>query len=220
MAQSMTNDLAALEEIETSWKALEYAFLNNSPEVHSYLNLRTGDVVRHVDGSAEAAVQEQIASDDGYLKLEPVGGPAQFRWMEEFACDIDDEDARDDLLFALEGGKGVFRRFNEALQNLRVDADDDDDDSPRNWEQKYARFRDDRVRSVIENWLACRGLVAVERRSRPKMVHPQVRRGESPADRADRRAKLARRVSDISAGLSIPKLETLRAFAEFVSNRD
>src|SRR4051794_5677321 len=40
----------AVRDIPIDWEALEDAFENNAPEVHSYLHLVTGDVLRVVDG--------------------------------------------------------------------------------------------------------------------------------------------------------------------------
>ena len=37
-------------EVAVDWEALEDAFENNAPEVHSYLHLSTGEVLRVVDG--------------------------------------------------------------------------------------------------------------------------------------------------------------------------
>src|ERR1043166_6463588 len=37
-------------DIPIDWEALQAAFENNAPEVHSYLHLVTGDVLRVVDG--------------------------------------------------------------------------------------------------------------------------------------------------------------------------
>src|SRR6185295_15455218 len=48
---SMTNENTsaggtAMRDIPIDWEALEDAFENNAPEVHSYLHLVTGDVLR------------------------------------------------------------------------------------------------------------------------------------------------------------------------------
>jgi len=49
--EDMTNETtsaggAAVRDIPIDWEALEDAFENNAPEVHSYLHLVTGDVLR------------------------------------------------------------------------------------------------------------------------------------------------------------------------------
>ncbi len=40
-------------DVPIDWEALEDAFENNAPEVHSYLHLSTGEVLRVVDGIAD-----------------------------------------------------------------------------------------------------------------------------------------------------------------------
>ena len=42
-----------VRDVPVDWEALEDAFENNAPEVHSYLHLATGDVLRVVDGVAD-----------------------------------------------------------------------------------------------------------------------------------------------------------------------
>jgi len=76
-------------EVPIAWESLEDAFENNAPEVHSYLNLETGDVVRIVDGIAEPATHARIAADPGYLRVDPVSSREQYRWMERFIVTIE-----------------------------------------------------------------------------------------------------------------------------------
>ena len=196
-----------LTEIETNWYNLERAFLNNSPEVHSYLNLRSGDVLRLVDGAADADVHEQIRADDGYLELDSVGSRTQFEWMTDFADEVEDVEVSEDLLVALEGGKGVFGRFKQTLSTLPA------------VDQQWQRFRGAKTRTVIERFLAGQGLVATERRAPVRPVLPAVPHERATAT-ADRRKVLTERVSDINACLSLQKLESVRAFAEFVANQN
>ena len=42
-----------IRDVPVDWEALEDAFENNAPEVHSYLHLGTGEVLRVVDGIAD-----------------------------------------------------------------------------------------------------------------------------------------------------------------------
>ena len=53
----------AVRDIPIDWEALEDAFENNAPEVHSYLHLVTGDVLRVVDGVADPQMHARIAAD-------------------------------------------------------------------------------------------------------------------------------------------------------------
>ena len=59
-----------LREVPVDWEALEDAFENNAPEVHSYLHLSTGEVLRVVDGVADPQMHVRIASET--YKIDPV----------------------------------------------------------------------------------------------------------------------------------------------------
>ena len=60
-----------------AWEALEDAFENNAPEVHSYLHLENGEVIRIVDGIAA-----------GHFPLHPA--VPKFRpWVDCVCCEPD-----------------------------------------------------------------------------------------------------------------------------------
>jgi hypothetical protein len=71
-------------EVPIDWESLEDAFENNAPEVHSYLHLTTGEVLRVVDGVADPQMHVRIASDGNYLRIDrgssTAGWNALFRW--------------------------------------------------------------------------------------------------------------------------------------------
>src|ERR1700737_2770151 len=69
-----------IRDVPVDWKALEDAFENNAPEVHSYLHLTTGEVLRVVDGVADPQMHVRIASDGNYLRIDPVSSREQYRW--------------------------------------------------------------------------------------------------------------------------------------------
>src|SRR5438046_2418616 len=73
-----------MRDIPIDWEALEDAFENNAPEVHSYLHLVTGDVLRVVDGVADPQMHARIAADSNYLRIDPVSSREQYRWMERY----------------------------------------------------------------------------------------------------------------------------------------
>src|SRR5271154_4173540 len=101
-------DPATLREVPVDWEALEDAFENNAPEVHSYLRLSTGEVLRVVDGVADPQMHVRISSDSNYLRIDPVSSREQYRWMERFIPMIEDADLRGKLAQAIDG-KGAFR---------------------------------------------------------------------------------------------------------------
>ena len=105
-----------LRDVPVDWEALEDAFENNAPEVHSYLHLTTGEVLRVVDGVADPQMHVRIASDGNYLRIDPVSSREQYRWMERFIPMVEDADLREKLTQAIDG-KGAFRRFKDVLMS-------------------------------------------------------------------------------------------------------
>src|SRR5512147_2803034 len=104
------NEAATPRDVPIDWEALEDAFENNAPEVHSYLHLGTGEVLRVVDGIADPEMHARIAADTNYLRIDPVSSREQYRWMERFIQMLEDGELRDKLTSAIDG-KGAFRRF-------------------------------------------------------------------------------------------------------------
>ena len=77
----MTNEAPDTAPVPVAWEALEDAFENNSPEVHSYLQLETGEVLRIVDGVADPAMHARVIAEPTYLRIDPVSSREQYRWM-------------------------------------------------------------------------------------------------------------------------------------------
>lgn len=143
-------DTAPAAPVPVAWEALEDAFENNSPEVHSYLQLETGEVLRIVDGVADPAMHARVIADPQYLRIDPVSSREQYRWMERFIGTVEETDLRHSLLAAIDG-KGAFRRFKDALMGHPTDR------------ERWFTFRSERLRSCMEAWLTTHGITAVER---------------------------------------------------------
>ena len=103
-------------DVPIDWEALEDAFENNAPEVHSYLHLETGEVVRIVDGIADPQMHTRVMADAMYLRVEPVSSREQYRWMERFIATVEDGEFREKLVKSIDG-KGAFRRFKDVLMS-------------------------------------------------------------------------------------------------------
>ncbi|HVJ91815.1 MAG TPA: UPF0158 family protein [Labilithrix sp.] len=149
----MSNDrqpTAALREVPVDWEALEDAFENNAPEVHSYLHLTTGEVLRVVDGVADPQMHARISSDPNYLRIDPVSSREQYRWMERFIPMVDDVELRTKLAHAIDG-KGAFRRFKDVLMAYAADR------------ERWFAFRSERLRTFMEAWLNAHAIQAVPR---------------------------------------------------------
>src|SRR6185503_13284221 len=125
-------------------------FENNAPEVHSYLHLSTGEVLRVVDGIADPEMHQRIASDASYMRIEPVSSREQYRWMERFIPMVEDKPLSALLTQAIDG-KGAFRRFKDVLMSYGPER------------ERWFAFRSERLRVFMEAWLAAHALHPVVR---------------------------------------------------------
>lgn len=160
-----------LRKVPIAWEPLEDAFENNAPEVHSYLHLITGEVIRVVDGVADPAMHARIAADGNYQRIDAVSSREQYRWMERFNESVTDDDLRRRLNGAIDG-KGAFRRFKDMLMNFPEERD------------RWFVFRSERLRQCMEAWLSTHGIEAV---ARPEPVAPlaEESQNEPPIDMQD-----------------------------------
>ena len=201
------------QKLEISWEALEDAFENNAPEVHSYLHMTTGEVLRVVDGVADPAMHQRIASDAGYLRVDPVSSREQYRWMERFIATVQDPELRSRLVAAIDG-KGAFRRFKDVLMSYPADR------------ERWFQFRTERLRSCMEAWLEAHDIEAV---ARPVWTPPHGEPAESPEAEDEavatlRRARmgiegLRRRRREAADLVPSRDIETAIAFLEWLRDR-
>jgi hypothetical protein len=204
---------APRRKVPIAWEALEDAFENNAPEVHSYLHLVTGEVIRVVDGVADPATHARIAADSNYMRVEPVSSREQYRWMERFIATVEEGPLRQKLLQSIDG-KGAFRRFKDVLVSFPVDR------------ERWFAFRSERLRTCMEGWLDAQGVEAVER---PEWqvpsaddVRPQL---ESSHERVVRRPPRGgldaqrMRAHDMIDALAPRELEAALTYLEFLRER-
>jgi hypothetical protein len=219
-----------LRDVPVDWEALEDAFENNAPEVHSYLHLLTGEVLRVVDGVADPQMHVRIASDATYLRIDPVSSREQYRWMERFIPMVEEPDLRAKLTQAIDG-KGAFRRFKDVLMTYGGER------------ERWFAFRSERLRTFMEAWLSAHAIRATVR---PVWAEPP-----PPADVSEPAAEVPRSVAapsalapteepiprslpgrrvrtpeqvrqllrDVGEALSLRDLETVLSFAEFLKAR-
>jgi hypothetical protein len=201
-------------DVPIDWEALEDAFENNAPEVHSYLHVPTGDVLRIVDGIADPQMHARIAADTNYLRIEPVSSREQYRWMERFIPMIDDNELQSQLGRAIDG-KGAFRRFKDVLMTFGPER------------ERWFAFRSERLRIFMEAWLNAHALNPVKRPVwAPDMVDaspPTEPGAEQPVPAAPRRSSspesLRRQLRDIVEALGPRDLDRLAAFGQFLRSR-
>jgi hypothetical protein len=201
-----------MREVPVEWEALEDAFENNAPEVHSYLHLVTGEVLRVVDGIADPEMHTRIASDTTYMRVEPVTSREQYRWMERFIPMVEEPGLRDQLTAAIDG-KGAFRRFKDVLMSFAAER------------ERWFTFRSERLRVFMEAWLTAHGIKAIPRvtwnpEQQPRPREPQPISQEQLTARRSRSADLLRKqLRELAESLGARDLEKVTAFAEFVKAR-
>jgi hypothetical protein len=210
--QTVTVASVPQRDIPVDWEALEDAFENNAPEVHSYLHLSTGEVLRVVDGIADPEMHARIASDAEYVRVEPVSSREQYRWMERFIPMVENEELKQKLMRAIDG-KGAFRRFKDVLMGYVQER------------EQWFVFRSERLRVFMEAWLAAHAFKPVPRPAYTPEV-PPVKPTPVPASQdqlALRRGKgleaTRKQLRDIAENLGGRDLEKLVAFAEFIKAR-
>jgi hypothetical protein len=216
---------APVREVPVDWEALEDAFENNAPEVHSYLHLTTGEVLRVVDGVADPQMHVRIASDGQYLRIDPVSSREQYRWMERFIPMVEEGELRTKLGVAIDG-KGAFRRFKDVLMTYGADR------------ERWFTFRSERLRTFMEAWLSAHGIKAAPRpqwvdapasavsvEEQPSSVNFEAAASEpeAPKSQSARRPRSAEasrhHLREVAEGLGPRELDTLVAFAEFLKAR-
>jgi hypothetical protein len=214
----------AARDIPIDWEALEDAFENNAPEVHSYLHLVTGEVLRVVDGVADPQMHARIAADTNYLRIDPVSSREQYRWMERYIPMVEDPELQSKLGQAIDG-KGAFRRFKDVLMSYGPER------------ERWFAFRSERLRIFMEAWLNAHALTPVARpvwvpseppprvegQTEAAIPLPREREEAPPQPREARRGKsvetLRKNLRDIADALGPRDLDTLTAFAEFLKAR-
>lgn len=203
---------APQRDIPVDWEALEDAFENNAPEVHSYLHLSTGEVLRVVDGIADPEMHARIASDSEYVRVEPVSSREQYRWMERFIPMVENEELKQKLMRAIDG-KGAFRRFKDVLMGYIQER------------EQWFVFRSERLRVFMEAWLAAHAFKPIPRPAYTPEVPPVKPTPVPPSQDqlALRRGRgldtLRKQLRDIAENLGGRDLEKVLAFAEFIKAR-
>jgi hypothetical protein len=205
--------IGEMREVPVDWEALEDAFENNAPEVHSYLHLSTGEVLRVVDGIADPEMHARIASDANYMRVDPVSSREQYRWMERFIPMVENDELRDRLTQAIDG-KGAFRRFKDVLMSYGPER------------ERWFAFRSERLRVFMEAWMSAHNLKPVTRQVWPAAPAPDPTVESIPisqeqlSGRRGRSAEtLRKQLRELAETLGARDLEKVTAFAEFVKAR-
>jgi hypothetical protein len=197
-----------LKEIPIDWEALENAFENNAPEVHSYLHLATGDVLRVVDGVADPQMHARIASDQRYLRIEPVSSREQYRWMERYIPLVEEPKLRSRLEVSIDG-KGAFRRFKDVLMAFGPER------------ERWFAYRSERLRTFMEAWLTAHSIKATVRSEWVGPAPQDEQPIENTSDEAPKDASITPDAFDFRRGRNIETLRSrLRDLADSLGPRD
>jgi len=218
-ASSVGAATGPIRDVPVDWEALEDAFENNAPEVHSYLHLTTGEVLRVVDGVADPQMHVRIASDGNYLRIDPVSSREQYRWMERFIPMVDNTELRGKLTQAIDG-KGAFRRFKDVLMSYGPER------------ERWFAFRSERLRTFMEAWLSAHAIKAIARPAwsdappgPESEVAPDSALGsdDAPKSQSGRRTRnaeaLRQHLKDLAESLGPRDLDMVAGFAEFLKAR-
>ena len=219
MSENDVGQTKEITDVPVAWEALEDAFENNAPEVHSYLHFDTGEVIRVVDGVADPAMHTRIMNDGQYLRIDPVSSREQYRWMERFIATVEDEELRRRLNIAIDG-KGAFRRFKDALMSHPVDR------------ERWFAFRSERLRACMDSWLTAHGIKAVDRPTwhvpsadevavevEPAGMPAASSSSDTPSSVPAPRGSERQRLHDLVEALPLRDLEIASSFLEFLGER-
>lgn len=194
------------------WTAMETAFEHNAPETHSYLDLKTGQVVTIVDSRPEDDEKRQLMrkSEGRFVHLDPASSREQYRWMERFVQSVVDDALRERLILAIDG-KGAFRRFKDVLLSYPVERD------------RWFTYRANLLHIYINGWLEAQDVElgevapwgAPEEPPEPDipLEKPIGQRGEGPTETLRRQA---RELVDTLPALELP---ALIAYIRFLCDR-
>ena len=194
------------------WTAMETAFEHNAPETHSYLDLKTGQVVTIVDSRPEDDEKRQLMrkTEGRFVHLDPASSREQYRWMERFVQSVADDALRERLILAIDG-KGAFRRFKDVLLSYPVERD------------RWFTYRANLLRIYINGWLEAQDILLGEEApwgdpDQPPepdipLEKPIGQRGEGPTETLRRQA---RELVDTLPALELP---ALIAYIRFLCDR-
>jgi hypothetical protein len=194
------------------WSALETAFEHNAPETHSYLDLKTGQVVTINDTRPEDEDKRQGIRTGGgrFVHLDPASSREQYRWMERFVQSVEDESLKERLVLAIDG-KGAFRRFKDVLLSYPVERD------------RWFQYRANLLHIYINGWLRSQDFVLGEnppwgdpdQPAEPDipLEKPIGQRGEGPTETLRRQAR------ELVDGMPALELPSLIAYLRFLKEK-
>ena len=168
----------AAKRIAIDWEALEASVERNAPDIESFLDTTSGQVITIVRGDPEAeSLRAKVAASiENYTRIEPASSREQYRWMERFVGSVVDDGLRERLAISIDG-KGAFRRFKDELLGYPAER------------ERWFSYRADLLHWRIRGWLEENELE--ERARRPGVSQSPRRSSQRPP--AGRRPRETRR---------------------------
>ena len=200
-----------MKNLRVNWENVEIAFERNSPELHSYIDRDTGEVLVAVDGQPEDEETRRLVAGnpERYVKIEPASSREQYRWMERFVATVEDQPLRDRLLIAIDG-KGAFRRFKDVLLSFPLER------------ERWFNYRANLLHYHINQWFAAKGLEPdppapwgqITLPPEPEQLPERVAAGsQGPVD------QLRQQVKALVDVLPACELHSARVFLEYLRDR-
>ncbi len=197
-----------MKKVPVVWSELEAAFERNAPNVSSYLDLETGEVLVFDGTNPDEHEQRAVVAGDKdrYLLIDPASSREQYRWMEQFVSSIRDEALQERLVIAIDG-KGAFRRFKDVLLHYPEDR------------ERWFNYRARRLHAYVNEWLAEHGIETdppppwgeIDLDEEDLMPARRLTAGMSPAEILRRQAKeLVEVIPAVDLTAAISFLEFLR----------
>lgn len=208
-AEAYTGEMS---KVAIDWVELEGALENNSPELHSFLNRVTGDVIRIFEGGENSDLRlKQTEASPDYLYIDPISSREQYRWMEEFIESVEEPTLKDKLNIAIDG-KGAFRRFKDVLMAY-----------PNERERWFAK-RSGKLRTHMVEWLTSKHIAPTntppwEGGEEEREDEGRRMRGEEGRNWRDASADLRVQAHDFVDLIPSRELPTAVAFLEFLRGR-
>lgn len=137
--------------IPIRWADLESAFERNAPDIESFLDSRTGEVVTVIESAPDAAeLRHRVTvGGDAFIRVEPASSREQYKWMERFVSSVADEALRERLVISIDG-KGAFRRFKDVLLNYPTER------------ERWFSYRADLLHWHVQEWIKRENLCGEE----------------------------------------------------------
>jgi hypothetical protein len=128
--------------IHIDWSTLEQAFENHAPDVRSYLDRRSGEIVTVLGaGDDDDPLVQRIAQQpESFVIIEPVPSREQYRMMERFIETVTHPTLKERLADSIVG-KGAFRRFKDIIGRFPEER------------KRWFAFRDVLLHRHILDWL-------------------------------------------------------------------